>query len=100
MAKRRARSRNRLFVRCAALTLCACWTGQSSVVREKAAFELRCDEASIKVSRSALRRKEDLGLSNAVVYRVEGCGHLLFYKCDGWDSYEQKSLCEPQPGSN
>ena len=78
-----------------AMSLCSCWTGQGGVVRDRASLDLSCSESAIEVTRlSPVLKKDELTLSSRSVYRVDGCGHRLFYVCDGWDSYAQKSLCE------
>ena len=80
--------------------VCACWTGQSDVVREKAAAYLPCSREGIAVTKLVADPKKDHStLSGKAVYRVDGCGQHLFYICEGWDSYEQKSLCEPSATS-
>ena len=86
-----------------ALSACACATGQRTVVRELAAYDLPCRGDQVTVTRLSKLNKEKgdwalSGLRGKAIYRADGCGQQTFYVCEGWDSYEQRSLCRPKLG--
>ena len=84
----------------ASILLCACATGQNAVVRDQASWELRCAPEDIAVTRVrplvyGKHGPANSGYVGKAIYRAVCRGQVRYFVCEGWDSYEQRSICGP-----